>query len=128
VREGAIHLHLHDFGVDHDEAELIGAELEEDGGDDGIDTDGFTRTGGTSDEAVGHGGEVANDGIAVDVFTEGEGDLALGGAEGFVLEKFAERDGDSSGVFDFDADGVFSGDGSEDINALRFGGAGDVGL
>ncbi len=126
VREGVVHLHLDDFGVDHDEAEILWAEAVEDGGDDGVDADAFPGAGCACDEAVGHCGEVADDGFAVDIFSEGDGDLAFGAGEVLGFEQFAEGDFLFFRVGDLDSDGVFAGDGGEDVDTFCAGGAGDV--
>jgi len=123
-----VELHLHDLGIDHDEAQFIGREAVEQARDDAVDADALPAPGGAGDEEVGHAGEVADDGAAVDVFAEGEGQLCLGVAEGFVFEELAQGDGDLFVVRDLDADGVFARHGSEDVDALRLGGTGDVGL
>ena len=121
-----IHLHFDHLGVDHDEAQFVRAELEEHRGDDGIDADRFARAGGTRDEAVRHGGEVADDGLAIDVLAQRKRDLLFRGAEFRVVEQLVKRDGDLLQVRDLDADGVLAGDRREDVDALGAGGAGDV--
>ena len=128
VRELVVHLHLHDLGIDHDETQLVGAELEQDGGDDRVDADGFPGTRGTRNEEVGHGGEVTDDRFSVNVLAEGERDFLFRGAELGVVQELVERHGDLAGVRDLDADGVLAGDGGEDVDALGAGGAGDVRL
>jgi hypothetical protein len=39
VGEVVIHLHFHHLGIDHDEAQFLGAEFVENGSNDGIDAD-----------------------------------------------------------------------------------------
>ena len=128
VGQVLVGLHLHDLGIDHDEAHLLGREAVEEAGDDGVDADRLTGTGGPGDEEVRHGGEVADDGLPVDVLPEGERDLGLRRGEGVVLEELAEGHGDLVRVRDLDPDGVAPGDGCEDVDGLGAGGAGDVGL
>ncbi len=126
MREGVVLLEFDHLGVDHDEAELVGGELEEEGGDDGVDADGFSGTGGAGDEDVGHLGEVGDDGEAVHVLAEGEGDAGLGLAPFIGLEEIAHDDLGLHGVGDFDTDGGFAGDGREDVEAFGLEGGGDV--
>ena len=72
---------------------------------------------------MGHGCEVADDGVAIDVLAQGEGQFGFAVGEGRVLDEFAHRNRDFVDVGNFDADGVFTGNGREDVDAFRFGGA-----
>jgi len=127
VGQVVVKLHLHDLGIDHDEAQLIRGEAVEQARDDTVDADTFTAPGGTGDEEVGHAGEVADDGAAINVLPERKGQLGRGVAESLVFKELAQGDGDFLVVRDFDADGVFARHGGEDVDALSLGGAGDVG-
>src|SRR5690606_24594583 len=109
-----------------DEADVLGALAIDDGGDDGVDADGLARAGGAGDEQVGHAGEVGNEGLAGDVFAEGDGDLGLGGDPVFGFEDFAHADGGGGAVGDLDADGGLAGDGGEDAHGLGAHAEGDV--
>ena len=75
-----------------------------------------------------HGSEVREHDIAIDVFSQSEGDLVFGIPECRVIQQLSQGDGHLDLVRDFDPDGVFSGDGRDDIDALGFGGTGDIGL
>ena len=75
-----------------------------------------------------HRGEVADDGLAIDVLAERERDFLFRRAELRVVQQLVQRHGDFLRVGDLDADGVLAGDGREDVDALGAGGAGDVRL
>lgn len=126
VGEVVVKLHFDDFGVDHDEAKVIWASVVEEGGDDGVDADGFAGAGGACDEEVGHFSEVVDEGFAGDFFTEDDGDFGVGLGPGGGFYDIAEADGSGLGVRDFDADGAFSWDGGEDADGVGFEGEGDI--
>jgi hypothetical protein len=128
VREFLVTLHLDKFGVDHDEAQFIGGETAEQAGDDAVDAHGLAGSGGTGDQQVGHGGEVGDDGFAVNVLAEGDGNFRFAVLEGVVFQQFANGHDNLFLVGEFDAHGVLAGDGSKDVEALGFGGAGEVGF
>ena len=109
VGDALVHAELDALGVDEDHADLLGGGLVEDGHDHGVDGDGFAGAGAARDEDVGHGGEVAGDDAAGDVFAEGDGEAGLGLGEGFALDDVAEPDGFAVAVGDLDADGGFAG-------------------
>ena len=54
VRQRVIHLHFHYLWVDHNEAKVLGPGVVKERRNNGIDTNGLTRTGGTSDQHVRH--------------------------------------------------------------------------
>ena len=126
MRQGVIHLHLDDFRIDHDEAQILRREAVEDAGDDGVDAHALTRAGGASDEAVGHRGEVSDDRFAINVLAKCDRNFGFGGDEVFAFEQFAQGDFLLFGIGDFDADGVLAGDGRQDIDALGARGACEV--
>ena len=75
-----------------------------------------------------HAGEVGDDGFAVDILPEGEGQAAFAGVEGGIFQKLPQRHGDLILVGNFDADRVLARDGCEDIDPLGAGGPGQVRL
>ena len=119
-------LHLDDLRIDHDEAQFLGGKLVEHARDDRVDAHALSTARGAGDEQVRHLREVGNDGAAVDVFAEGEGNLRLAVDPFVALEEFAEDDFDFFAVGDLDAHGVLAGNGCEDVDFLRARGAGDV--
>ena len=128
MREGVVNLHLDDFGVDHDEAELLRRVAEEQAGDDGIDANALTTAGGARNEQVGHFGEISDDRVAVNIHAECERELRGGLAPRILFEQLAQGDFHFLRVGDFDADRVLAGNRREDIDPLGAGGAGDVAL
>jgi hypothetical protein len=60
---------------------------------------------------VRHGREIADDRLAVDILTEGERDLLFRRAELGIMQQFVKGYGDFLRVGDFDAYGVFTGNG-----------------
>ena len=68
VVKGEFHL----LGVHHDELEFRRVLLEEQRGDDGVETHGLTCTSGTRHEEVGHLGEVGDVGFVANGFAEGD--------------------------------------------------------
>ena len=72
---------LHHFGIHHNQADLFGLGLVEQGDNQAVHTHGLTGTGGTGDEHVGQSGDVADDALAADVLAHGKGDA------GFALMK-----------------------------------------
>ena len=117
---------LDDFRINHHEAQLIRREAVEQRGDDGIDANGFAGTGAAGDEAVRHFREVGDDGMAVNVLAERDGNARLGIAPFVRLEQIAHDDFRLDGIRHFDADGTFSRHGREDVDALGLERGGDV--
>ena len=75
-----------------------------------------------------HPRQVPHDRLAVDILPEHERDLCLGLAPIVGFQQFAERDFLLLAVGDLDADGVFAGNGRENVDSLRTRGPGDVPL
>ena len=72
VREALVDLELDHFRVDQDQLDLVGARLEDDRRDEGVDRDALARPGRAGDQQVGHPAKVVHDRLAVDVLAEGE--------------------------------------------------------
>src|SRR5262249_17465828 len=62
--------------VDHDELDFSRGRAVEDGGDERVQTDGFTGVCGAGDQHVRHFGEVGVAYLSADVLAESEGELA----------------------------------------------------
>ena len=113
MRDAVVRRELHALRVDHDEAHLGGSGAHEDGHDHGVDGDRLARAGGAADEQVRHLGEVGDDGVALDVFPDGDHERAALG----VFEHVAEKHGLARLVRHLDAHVVRPGDGREDAHA-----------
>ena len=124
--EGVVLLEFDDFGVNHDKAQFVRGEAIEEGRDDGVDANRFAGAGAAGDEQVGHLREVGDDGGAIDVLAESDGDAGLGVAPFVGLEKVADNDLGLDSIGDLNADGAFARDGHEDVDALGFEGCGNV--
>lgn len=64
-----IKLHLNDLGVDHEEAKILRTRVVEKRGNDCVNADSFTRSGGTCNEKVRHFREVVYKGATSNFFT-----------------------------------------------------------
>ena len=62
---------LHDFGVDEEELDVLGAGTEEQAHDDAVDTDGFTTARAARNEQVGHLAQVGHLGHTGNVLAQG---------------------------------------------------------
>ncbi len=62
---------LHDFGVDEEELDVLGAGTEEQAHDDAVDTDGFTAARAARNEQVGHLAQVGHLGHTGNVLAQG---------------------------------------------------------
>ena len=86
VRQAVVHLHFHDLGVDHDETQFVGTELEEHRSDDRVDTNRLPRSRRTRHQAVWHRREIADDRLAVNILAQRQRDFLLGRAELGVVQ------------------------------------------
>ena len=81
-----VNAQLHHLGVNHDELHIVGTCLVQKANDDGIHAHGFTGTGGTGDQQVGHFGNVTHDAASVNALAQRNGGL------GFCLGKLGGID------------------------------------
>lgn len=77
VAQGAPAGELDLFGVDHDEAAVVGGVVVAEGADDRIDEDGLTGACGARDERMGHAGEVESEHSVELGDTQQRGELAV---------------------------------------------------
>ena len=124
--EFAVDVEFDFFGVDEDEFELAGVFFVQQGGDDGVESYGFSLSGGAGYEEVGGFGEVEDEGFVGDGFAEGYGEFVFAALEFFAGDDAAHGDDFGFGVGDFDADGAFAGDGGDDADAEGAEAEGDV--
>ncbi len=75
---------------------------------------------------MGHGCEIRDDRVSIDVLAQGERDFFLRRIEIRRVEQFVKWHRDFFTIRDLDADRVLAGNGSEDVDPLRASGAGDV--
>src|SRR5205823_10552699 len=106
--------------------ELVGRKAVEQGGDDGIDANGFAGAGAAGDEQVRHLREIRDDRVAVNVFAERQRDASPGAAPFLGFEQITNDHLRLNEVGNFKADGAFAGNGREDVDALGFERGGDV--
>ncbi len=71
-------------------------------------------------------GEIVDEGSTVDIFAEGDGEVAGRAGPFGRFDEVAEEDFDFGGVGDFDGDGIATGDGGEDVDAFGFHGTGEI--
>ena len=128
MREAIVDLQFDDLGIDQDQAEIVRAEAVEQAEQERVDADGFSGTGGAGDEGVREIGEVVDQGGAVDILTEGNGEVGAGGVPFFRFDQVTEKDFDLGGIGDFDGDGVATRNGGKNIDAFGLHGAGQVAL
>ena len=95
---------LHHFRVHHDELDLIGLGLVEQGQDQRVHAHGFARTGGTGNEHMRQPGNVADNAVAADVLADGKGELGFAVAEFRRVDDLAGKDGIDGLVGHLDAD------------------------
>ena len=126
MRQGIENLQFHHFRVHHDQAQVFRALRIQDRSDDGVDTNGFTRAGGASDEQMGHLRQIGNERTTGDIFAECDRNLRLRAGPVFTLQQFAHADRRRVLVGYFHADRGFAGDGREDPHRLRAHPEGDV--
>ena len=77
MRDSVIDRELHNFGIDHDELDLIRSITVKNTQNNRIDTDGFAGTGGTRDQKMRHLGYIRHHDIAADIFSDTESDFAV---------------------------------------------------
>ena len=126
VGEAVVNLELNDFGIDQDEAEIVGAKSVEEAEEECVDADRFSRAGGASDEGVREIGQVVDQGCPVDVLSKRDGEMGGGGVPLGTFDKIAEEDFDFRGVGDFDSDRVAAGDGGKNVDSFRLHRAGKI--
>ncbi len=61
---------FHSLGIDHDKAKGLRRVIEQQAGDDGVDADRFSRSGGPCDQKVGHGGQIGGYSVAGNILAE----------------------------------------------------------
>ena len=81
-----VNAQLHHLGVNHDELHIVGTCLVQQTDDNGIHAHGFTGTGGTGDQQVGHFGNVTHDAASVNALAQ------RNGGHGFCLGKLGGID------------------------------------
>jgi hypothetical protein len=126
VGEAGVLGELDFFGVDHEEFDFARGGVHEDGHDDGVDADRFTRSGGTGNEKVRRTGQIGDDRFAADPFPKEEGDLEFFRFLLVMEEEFFEADGLGMEGGNFDADSGFARDGGDDSDRLGLHVEGDV--
>src|SRR5690606_10235523 len=110
----------------HDEPELFRRRVVEERGDNAVDTDRFSRTGGAGDQKVRHLGQIGDERAAADVFPESNRNFGSGSVPVLGLDDFAEGNGLREFVRDFDPDAAFSGDGGKNPDGEGLETHGDV--
>ena len=73
-----VNLHLHDLGINHDEAEGLRSVTKDQTGDDRIDTDTLAASRGSSHQQMGHRSQIGDDRMTVDVLAQRQGQRCLG--------------------------------------------------
>ena len=110
--DAVVNAQLHHLGIHHDEANLLGLGLIEQGNNQAIHAHRLTRTGGTGDEQMRQLCNVADDAVAADVLAHGEGDAGLALVKLHRVDDVPDVDGAHQLVGHLDAhDGDFIGDG-----------------
>ena len=103
MRDAVIDRQFQHLGVDHDQAAFLGRQLVEQRQDHGVDRHRFARAGGPGDQKVGHLGKVRDDGIAADVFAQGQWQAQIAVTKVTSSQNFAQHDLFAGDVRQFDA-------------------------
>ena len=119
-------LELECFRVDENHTHLLRGAGQQQSGQQGVHTDGFTRAGGPGDQHMRHAGEVADNQLAGHIGSERERQRHVGIVECLAFRQLAQEDRRAFGVGDFNTDRPFAGNRSLNANALRAQGQRDV--
>ena len=98
---------------------MIGRDLEEQAGDEGVDAHALALAGRAGDQQVRHARQVADDGLSGDVVAERKRQFVRALAEGRGLEHLADRDQARGLVGHFDSHRRLAGDGRLDTQRRR---------
>ncbi len=122
VVKGQFHL----FWIHQHKFHLGRVPFVQQGGEDGIQPDGLSLSGGPRHQQVRHLGQVHHKGLVADAFAQGDWQLHFGILE--FLGGDYRAHGNHCGFFvrDFDADGAFSGDRGNDPDPQGGQGKGDI--
>ncbi len=104
-----------------------GPRIHQDRHDDRVDTDRFSRSGRSGDDAVGHLGQIADHDFACDGFAKKNGDMGICAASAGSIAKSSLKL-TSCGIErgDLDADSCFAGNGGDDADRFGLQVEGDV--
>ena len=104
LRNAVVDAQLDHLGVHHDEFYFLGTGLIQKADDDGVHAHGFTGTGCTCNQQVGHLGNVAHDAIAIDAFTQSNGRFGLCIGKFIGIDYLPQGNRSNRTVGNFDAD------------------------
>ena len=119
VRDALIRRELDALGVDENHADFGRRCLHEQRGDHRVDERRLSGTGCTRDEKVRHLGEVRDDKLALDVFSNSDRHRVPRGDGGGRSQHIAEGDDIAVGVGNLDADGGLTGNRREESDLVR---------
>ena len=105
MRNAIVNTQLNHFGVDHDEPHLVRRRFVDQADQNRIDAHRLARARGTSDEHVGHFGNVADNALVFNVAAHGKGQPGLAGFEFGAVENLAQGHGLLGLVRHLDANG-----------------------
>ena len=110
VRNPVVNIELDLFRVNENQLYLVRTRLVKQTDEQAVDTYGFTHTGGTGNQQMGHFRDIEIDRRAGNVLAKRGGELAFRLRELLVLDKLAHVDRIDGFIRDLDADGALSGD------------------
>ena len=121
-----VNAQFHHFGVHHNEFDILRARLVQEANDDGIHAHGFTGTGGTGNEHMGHFCNVAHNAVAANILAHRERGFGLCSGKLRRVHHLPQRDRGHGAVGDLNAhNGDFAGNGGN-TNAGSTQAQGDV--
>ncbi len=103
MRNIVVALQLQHLGIDQDQAAFFGREAVEQRQQDAVEADRFTRTGGTRDQQMRHGGKIGDDRFAGDILAQNDRQAALGIGKIGAGGQFLQHDHLAVGIGQFDA-------------------------
>ena len=109
MRNAVIHTQFYDLRIYHDQFYIIRMCLVQNTHDQGIDTYGFTGTGSSGDQHMGHLGNICHYRLARNILTYGKSNVGIELLEFLTLQQIPECHGHIFFVRDFDTDGCLAG-------------------
>ena len=106
MRNAVVHRKLQHFGVNHDKFAFFRPHSVKQGDYHRVYAHGFTGTGSTGNQQVGHFGQIGINVLSADVFTQSNGQSRFGFSEFSAFQKFAQIYDFPGRIRQLNADGV----------------------
>ena len=111
MRDTFVDRHLEHLGVDHQQTHITRFGFVQQAQNHRVNTHRFTGACGTRHQHVRHFGEICDDGVAHNVFTQSHGQHGLGFVVNIRTQDFAQANRLAFGIGQFQSHVVFAGDG-----------------